>query len=123
MARQQRQRAAAQRMRQRPTPAELRKVALQARVLSRCCCRSLQGAWPAWKAWLANGGQLTLLQGQHDAVCGPANARQLATLAADAPSSKPTPRVQLTWVASGHLAIEPAMHAALRTAVRQGPPC
>lgn len=118
LARQQRLRGARQRMQRRPTGAELRKVALQARVLSRRCCRSLHGAWPTWKTWLANGARLTVLQGQHDAVCGPANARKLLGL-----SPSPAANVRLTWVASGHLASEPAMHTALRVAVRGGPPC
>lgn len=111
LARQQRQRAAAQGMRQRPSTAERRKVALQARVLSRRCCRALAGAWPSWRAWLAQGGSLHLLHGRHDAVCTPANAHHLLAL------NKGGGRVRLTWVDSGHLAFEPAMHAALRGAV------
>lgn len=106
------------RMQRPPTSAQRRKVALQARVLGRDCCRSLHGAWPDWQAWLASGAptpsnapRLTLVHGRFDAVCAPANTRWLAAL------GNGGTKVQTTWVHSGHLAHEPAMHTALRAAV------
>lgn len=109
------------RMRRPTTPAQRRKVALQARVLGRDCCRALHGGWPEWKAWLAsdtptpsNVPRLTLVHGQFDAVCAPTNTHWLAGLGkGDAGGAG----VQTTWVHSGHLAHEPAMHTALRAAV------
>lgn len=106
------------RMQHPPTSAQRRKVALQARVLGRDCCRSLHGAWPDWQAWLASGTptpsntpRLTLVHGRFDAVCAPANTRWLTAL------GNGGTKVPTHWVHSGHLAHEPAMHTALRATV------
>ncbi len=114
--------ALAQRRLQRPpTPAQRRKVALQARVLGRHCCRALHGGWPDWQAWLASDTpspasvpRLTLVHGQFDAVCTPANTQWLADLGGNGAGGT---KVQTTWAHSGHLAHEPHMLAALRAAV------
>jgi hypothetical protein len=129
MQRQTRLRSAQQRMGQQPTPAHTQKVWLQVRVLSRQCCRALQGGWPLWRRWLdsrptAATPHLTLLQGRFDAVCAPANALHLRGLGTPptAPHASPPPHaaaptVSLQWVHSGHLSDEPAMRRALAQAV------
>ena len=129
MQRQTRLRSAQQRMGQQPTPAHTQKVWLQVRVLSRQCCRALQGGWPLWRRWLdsrptAATPHLTLLQGRFDAVCAPANALYLRGLGTPptAPHASPPPHaaaptVSLQWVHSGHLSDEPAMRRALAQAV------
>ncbi len=111
------------RMQRPPTSAQRRKVALQARVLGRDCCRALHGAWPHWQAWLASNTptpssapRLTLVHGQFDAVCAHTNTHWLTGLGKDGAGAGGA-KVQITWVHSGHLAHEPAMHTALRAAV------
>jgi len=101
--------------------AQLRKVALQARLLSRGCDHALRGALPAWRAWLATSAapRLLWLHGRFDAVCNPRNARRLQQALADPAWPQ---AVQGQWVHGGHLATEPAMAQALRHAV-QGAVC
>lgn len=107
--------------------AQLRKVTLQAQLLSRGCDHLLRGALPAWRAWLASASvqssapsspRLLLLHGRFDAVCHPKNARRLQQALADLAQPPETQAVQVQWIHSGHLAHEPAMAQALRQAVR-----
>ncbi|MGH8786718.1 MAG: alpha/beta fold hydrolase [Cupriavidus necator] len=114
--------AAALRMRLPVTPAQARKVALQARLLSRGCDHLLRGAVPGWRDWLAHAAasagqraQLQLLHGRFDAVCSPRNVHRLQAWFADPACAR---AVGATGVHAGHLAMEPAMAQALRNVLR-----
>lgn len=109
--------AAAQRMQRPVEPAQRRKLALQARLLSRGCDQLLRGALPGWRQWLAQAGpaSVQLLHGRFDAVCTPRNASRLRAWLA---TPETTDAVVSIWVHAGHLASEPAMAQALRAAVR-----
>ncbi|WP_171016197.1 alpha/beta fold hydrolase [Ramlibacter sp. 2FC] len=117
--------AAAQRMGRPLAPAQQRKLALQARLLSRGCDRLLRGALPDWREWLAQAGpgSVRLLHGRFDAVCTPRNTRRLqawlagAERAGEEGEEEAVGAVVSTWVHAGHLASEPAMALALRAAL------
>lgn len=109
-------------MRRPVAPAQERKVALQARLLSRGCDHLLRGAVPGWRDWLAQAAgsndqraPVQLLHGRFDAVCSPHNVNRLQEWFADPDC---TGAVGSTWVHSGHLATEPAMAQALRNVLR-----
>lgn len=114
--------AAAHRMRRPLAPAQQRKVALQARLLSRGCDRLLRGAVPGWRDWLAHAGPVSvqLLHGRFDAVCAPRNVRRVRAWLARPGEAWAEGAVVSTWVHAGHLASEPAMAQALQAAVKGG---
>lgn len=101
-----RRRQAAMRMGKKPSRQEVRKVALQCRMLPAALAHpALRGLMPddrlrGWK----------ILHGRFDRVC---SARALGALA------RGRPNMQFEWVDSGHLAMEPAMHDALVRAVSE----
>lgn len=123
----QRRSAAAAAMQKPLPPAQRRKAALQARLLSRRCDRLLRGALPAWRQWLAQAGpaSVQLLHGRYDAVCTPRNARRLQAWLAQPGAEEVAGAkgaVVSTWVHAGHLASEPAMALALQAAVQAAAP-
>ncbi len=117
--------AAGLRMRRPVPPAQARKVALQARLLSRGCDHLLSGAVPAWRGWLAQAAAtpasaparapVQVLHGRFDAVCSPGNARRVTAWFAGPAGAGAVGTIP---VHAGHLATEPAMARALRNAVR-----
>lgn len=109
-------------MRRPVAPAQERKVALQARLLSRGCDHLLRGAVPGWRDWLAQAiasdnqrAPVQVLHGRFDAVCSPRNVRRLQEWFAN-PAC--TGAVDGAWVHAGHLATEPATAHALRNVLR-----
>ncbi len=109
--------AAAHRMQRPLAPAQQRKVALQARLMSRGCDRLFRGAVPGWRDWLAHAapGAVQVLHGRFDAVCAPRNAQRVQAWFADPACAG---AVVAARVHAGHLASEPAMAQALLAAVQ-----